>query len=320
MLRKLLSSIAMLAVSPALLAQTYPTKPIEFIVTVPAGGSIDGIARAVAKDVSAALGQPVIVNNRPGANGNIAAEYVRKSPADGYTLLVLASSTFTLGPYIYKKISFDPVKDFAPVAMTAGLNMVLVTSPKLDVKDVGSLVTLMKNKPGELNYGSSGNGSLSHVGGELLNLKTGTQAMHVAYKGIAPAMNDLLGGQIDFMFDSGTAMPHITSGKLKALAVVGPKRLDIFPDVPTLKEAGIEGMEVASGWHGIFAPAGTPAAIVQRLNKEINASLRTAAVRERIRAMGLESVTSTPEELGAALRTDLKRLGPVAKQANIVPQ
>lgn len=320
MLRKLLPSIALLAVSPSLLAQAYPTKPIEFIVTVPAGGSIDGIARAVAKDVSEALGQPVIVNNRPGANGNIAAEYVRKSPADGHTLLVLASSTFTLGPYIYKNLSFDPIKDFTPVAKTAGLNMVLVASPKVEAKNVASLVTLMKNKPGALNFGSSGNGSLAHVGAELLNQKTGTKAVHVAYKGIAPAMNDLLGGQIDFMFDSGTAMPHITSGKLKALAVIGPKRLEIFPDVPTFKEAGIEGMEVASGWHGVFAPAGTPATVVQKLNKAINASLRTEAVKDRIRAMGLESVTSTPEELGTALRTDIERLGVVAKQANVIPQ
>lgn len=295
----------------------FPNRPVSIVVTTAAGGSVDAIARAIAADLGKTLGQPVVVENRPGANGNIAAQHVKASAPDGHTLLMLSSSTFTLNPFVLERVPFNPEKDFVPVAMTAGLNMVLVVAPGTKAGTLKELVAAMKVRPGELNYGSSGNGSLPQVAAELLAIRTGTRATHVPYKGIAPALNDLLAGQIDFMFDSGTAMSHVQAGKLRALAVIGPSRLPIFPDVPTFKEAGVDGMEVAAGWHGIFAPAGTDPAIVDRLNAEINKSLRSAAMRERMNSMGFESVALPAAELGRALRQDLQRLGPIVKQAGI---
>lgn len=295
----------------------FPNRPLSIVVTTAAGGSVDAIARAIAADLGKTLGQPVVVENRPGANGNIAAQHVKASAPDGHTLLMLSSSTFTLNPFVLERVPFNPEKDFVPVAMTAGLNMVLVVAPGIRAGTLEELVAAMKARPGELNYGSSGNGSLPQVAAELLAIRTGTRATHVPYKGIAPALNDLLAGQIDFMFDSGTAMSHIQAGKLRALAVIGPNRLPIFPDVPTFKEAGVAGMEVAAGWHGIFAPAGTDPAVVDRLNAEINKSLRSAAMRERMNSMGFESVALPAAGLGRALRQDLQRLGPIVKQAGI---
>ena len=298
-------------------AQPANTRPITIVVTTAPGGSVDAIARQVAQELARKQGRTVVVDNKPGANGNIAASFVRHAPADGNTLLMLSSSTFTLNPLILEKIPFDPVKDFAPVAMTARLNMVLVVNPKVGATDVKSFVSQMKARPGALNYGSSGNGSLPQVAAELLAMRTGTSASHVPYKGIAPALTDLLSGQIDYMFDSGTAMTQISSGKLKALAVIGPDRLAIFPEVPTFKEAGIAGMETASGWHGIFAPAGSPPQVLRALNTDINAILQGQAMRERMQAMGFESVAISPEELGRALKDDLQRLEPVIRQAKI---
>ncbi|AZG07289.1 tripartite tricarboxylate transporter substrate binding protein [Pigmentiphaga sp. H8] len=314
-----LFGLFLLCMSFSLAAQpsAFPNRPLSIVVTTAAGGSVDAIARAIAADLGKTLGQPVVVENRPGANGNIAAQHVKTSAPDGHTLLMLSSSTFTLNPFVLERVPFNPEKDFVPVAMTAGLNMVLVVAPGAKAATLKELVAAMKARPGELNYGSSGNGSLPQVAAELLAIRTGTRATHVPYKGIAPALNDLLAGQIDFMFDSGTAMSHIQAGKLRALAVIGPNRLPIFPDVPTFKEAGVDGMEVAAGWHGIFAPAGTDPAIVDRLNAEINKSLRSAAMRERMNGMGFESVALPAAELGRALRQDLQRLGPIVKQAGI---
>lgn len=295
----------------------FPNRPVSIIVTTAAGGSVDAIARAIAADLGKTLGQPVVVENRPGANGNIAAQHVKTAAPDGHTLLMLSSSTFTLNPFVLDRVPFNPEKDFVPVAMTAGLNMVLVAGQGIKAATLAELVAAMKARPGELNYGSSGNGSLPQVAAELLAIRTGTRATHVPYKGIAPALNDLLAGQIDFMFDSGTAMSHIQAGKLRALAVIGPNRLPIFPDVPTFKEAGVDGMEVAAGWHGIFAPAGTDPAVVDRLNAGINKSLQSAAMRERMNSMGFESVALPATDLGRALHQDLQRLGPIVKQAGI---
>jgi tripartite-type tricarboxylate transporter receptor subunit TctC len=317
MSRMLLLVLALALCSWRVSAQTPPVKPITIVVTTAAGGSVDAIARQVAQDLGKTMGRTVIVENRPGANGNIAAEYVRRTAPDGNTLLMLSSSTLTLNPLILERVPFDPVKDFAPVAMTARLNMVLVVNPKLEARDLQAFVAQMKAKPGNLSFGSSGNGSLPHVAGELLAIRTGTRSVHVPYKGIAPALNDLLGGQIDYMFDSGTAMSHINSGRLRAMAVIGPNRLPIFPNVPTFREAGIADMEPASGWHGIFAPAGTPPEAIARLNSEINTILSTPVMRERLQTMGFESVAATPAELGRAVREDLQRLGPVVKQAKI---
>ena len=316
MIRHLIPALAMSLCATSALAQSFPSKPITIVVSVPAGGTIDAIARMVAKDMGEAMGQPVVIDNRAGANGNIAADFVRRSPADGHTLLMLASSTLTLGPYVMDKVPFDPVKDFAPVAMTAGLNMALLAHPKLGVSDVKGLVAAMKAAPGKLNYSSTGNGSFPHVAGALLNLETNTTATHVPYKGLAPSIQDLLAGVVDFTFDSGSAI-HVKGGKLKALAVIGPKRAAALPDVPTFRELGLPELEKVSGWHGVFAPAGTPAAVVNRLNTEINKSLKKDESIERVQAMGFESVTTTPAELGAVLQRDHQTFGELITKTKI---
>ena len=312
--------IALLTPLAAWAQENYPAKPVNLVLTVSAGGSVDAVARMLGADLTQALGQPVLVQNRAGAGGNIAAEYVANAAPDGHTLLMFSSSTFTLNPFVYKSLAFDPEKSFVPVAMPARLNMILVAHPKHNVATFEQLLALLKAQPGRLNYGSSGNGTLPHLAGVLLGMQTGTTANHVPYKGIAPATNDLLAGHIDFMFDSATTIPHIRAGKVRALAVIGPKRLSSLPDVASFRELGVPEMETASGWYGIFAPAGTPPAIVARLNQEIVRIMRQPSIVEKVAAMGLETASATPQEVGIALRNDLRRFAPVVKQANVTPQ
>ena len=292
----------------------YPSKPITLVVSVSAGGSIDTIARSYAEALSQSLGQPVVVENRPGANGNIAAMAVARAAPDGYTLLATGGSTLNLNPFLYRSLPFDPVKSFVPIIMTARTNFILVVHPKLGVDTVEAFVALAKAQPGKLNYGSAGSGSLIQIATELFNTTAGVQTNHVPYKGLAPAVNDLLAGQIDFMFDSATTMAHIQSGKLKALAVVGPNRLPALPEIKTLAEHGIKGVEAASGWHGLFAPAGTPAEIVEKLNAALQPILASAAIKERIIALGAEPASSTSAELAKVLAEDLVRLEPIVKK------
>lgn len=292
----------------------YPSKPITLVVSVSAGGSIDTIARSYAEALSQSFGQPVVVENRPGANGNIAAMAVARAAPDGYTLLATGGSTLNLNPFLYRSLPFDPVKSFVPITMTARTNFILVVHPKLGVDTVEAFVALAKSQPGKLNYGSAGSGSLIQIATELFNTTAGVQTNHVPYKGLAPAVNDLLAGQIDFMFDSATTMAHIQSGKLKALAVVGPNRLPALPEIKTLAEHGIKGVEAASGWHGLFAPAGTPAEIVEKLNAALQPILASAAIKERIIALGAEPASSTSAELAKVLAEDLVRLEPIVKK------
>ncbi|MDB5903380.1 MAG: tripartite tricarboxylate transporter substrate binding protein [Betaproteobacteria bacterium] len=301
-------------------AQTYPTKPVNLVVTVPAGGSIDAVARIVAQGLGGALGQPVVVQNRAGAGGTIAADYVAKAPPDGYTLLITSSSTLAIEPYLYKSLPFDPEKNFAPVIMPARQNLILVVHPKLNVSTYKEFVPLLKAQSAKLNYGSSGEGTLPHLAGVLFNAYTGTNAHHVPYKGIAPAMNALVSGEVDFMFDSASTIEQIRSGKLRALAVIGPKRLPVLPEVRTFRELGLPQMEAARAYYAILAPAGTPADVVQRLNRDIARVLRQPGSAEKISTIGLENATSTPEELASALRDDLKHFAGIVKQANIAAQ
>ncbi len=301
--------------SPEVAAQApYPSKPITIIVTVSAGGSIDTIARAFAEELAKNLGQPVIVENRPGANGNIAAAAVARAAPDGYTLLATGGSTLNLNPHLYKQLPFDPLKSLVPITLTARTNLILVVHPKLKVDTVEAFIGLAKAQPGKLNYGSAGNGSLLHIAGELFDIGAGTDTRHVPYKGLAPAVNDLLAGQIDFMFDSATTIPHIKAGKLKALAVVGPNRLAALPELKVLSAHGVNGMEIASGWHGLFAPAGTPPEIVARLNAEMLKVLAAPKIKERISALGAEPASSSSEELSKLLARDIERLGPIVKR------
>jgi tripartite-type tricarboxylate transporter receptor subunit TctC len=310
------AALAALAAAPAALAQgaPFPTKPVTIIVSVSAGGSIDTIARTLAEELAKNLGQPVIVENRPGANGNLAAQAVARAAPDGYTLLATGGSTLNLNPHLYKQLPFDPVKSFVPITMTARTNLILVVHPKLKVDTVEAFVALAKSQPGKLNYGSAGNGSLLHIAGELFNDAAGVDTRHVPYKGLAPAVNDLLAGQIDFMFDSATTVPHIKSGKVKALAVVGPNRLAALPDLKVLSAHGIKGVELASGWHGLFAPAGTPPEIVAKLNAEAVKVLSMPKVKERISALGAEPASSSSAELAKRLAADIERLGPVVRK------
>ena len=310
-----LAAVVALAVPAAAGAQgAYPNKPVTIIVTVSAGGSIDTIARTIAEELARSLGQPVIVENRPGANGNLAASAVARAAPDGHTLLATGGSTLNLNPHLYKQLPFDPLKSFVPITMTARTNLILVVHPKLKVDTVEAFVALAKAQPGKLNYGSAGNGSLLHIAGELFNDAAGVDTNHVPYKGLAPAVNDLLAGQIDFMFDSATTVPHIKAGKLKGLAVVGPNRLAALPELKVLSAHGIKGMEVASGWHGLFAPAGTPPEIVARLNAETVKVLAMAKVRKRISALGAEPVSSSSAELSKRLASDIERLGPIVRK------
>jgi tripartite-type tricarboxylate transporter receptor subunit TctC len=318
--RTLLALPALMAPAPFLLAARskadtpYPSKPIHIVVSVSAGGSIDTIARAFGEELSRSLGQPVVIENKPGANGNIAAASVARAAPDGYTLLATGGSTLNLNPFLYHELPFDPVKSFAPITLTARTNFILVVHPKLGVDTLEAFVAYAKAHPKTLNYGSAGSGSLIHIATELFDSTVGIEANHVPYKGLAPAVNDLLAGQIDFMFDSATTMSHIQAGRLKALAVIGPNPLPALPELKPLSAFGIKGVDAASGWHGLFAPAGTPTEIVDRLNSALRIILDTAALRERIVSLGAEPAATTPAELAEILANDLARLEPIVKR------
>ena len=304
----------------AAFAQSYPSRTVTIVTTVPAGGSIDAVARLIANGLTKSLGKNVIVEARPGAGGNVAAGYVASQPPDGYSLLIGNSATLTTNPHIYKSIPFDSERSFAPIIIPARVNQILVVNPKIKAANFEEFVALMKVNPGKLNYGSSGIGASSHLGAEMLGFQTGTHATHVPYRGITPAISDLLAGQIDFVFDSATTVPHIQEGRLRALAVVGPKRLAALPDLKAFRELGLPDMELANSWYAIAAPAGTPREIVQLLNTEIKRILEMPATIKAIDAMGLEPATSTPEEIAEVWQKDLARLGAIVKQAKIAPQ
>ena len=312
------SLLGVLASTPLLAtragAQPYPSKPIKIVVSVTAGGSIDTIARSYGEALSQALGQSVVIENKPGANGNIAAAGVARAAPDGYTLLATGGSTLNLNPFLYASLPFDPVKSFTPVCLTARTNFILVVHPKLGVDTVEAFIALAKAKPKTLNYGSAGSGSLIQIASELFNTTVGIETNHVPYRGLAPAVNDLLAGQIDYMFDSATTMSHIQAGRLEALAVIGPNRLPALPEIRTLAELGIQGVDAASGWHALFAPAGTPPEVVAKLNGAMQPILASEAIRVRIVSLGAEPASSTPEQLGAMLAQDLVRLAPIVKR------
>jgi len=314
-LKALLAVIALAATGPAL-AQAWPNKPIRLVVNFPPGGAADQIARSVGVPLGEALGQPIVIENRPGANGNIGADAVAKSPPDGYTLLMSSGGAFSVNPHLYTKLPFDPVNDLVPVAAAARILVFLVVRPDLPAKSVDEFVALARANPGKLTYGSPGSGSSPHIAGEMLKRAAKIDIVHVPYKGAAPALTDLLGGQLDFMFDPGIGLPQVRAGKLRLLAVGSPKRSPLFPDTPTLAEAGMVGFD-ADSWFGFYAPAGVPADILTRLNREINRALQTPAVRERITALGAEAVALSAAEFAALQRADRERFGVVVREAGI---
>jgi tripartite-type tricarboxylate transporter receptor subunit TctC len=300
-------------------AQTaaWPSKPIRVIVSFPPGGAADQIARAVAQPLQEALGQPVVVENRAGAGGNIGADAVAKSPADGYTLLMSSGGTVSINPHIYARMPFDPTKDIVPVAAAARVLVFLEVNPqKVPVSNVKEFLAFMKANPGKLTFGTPGSGSSPHLAAEMMKTQSGTFATHIPYRGAAPALTDLLAGQIDFMFDPGIGFQHVKSGRLKMLAVGSPKRSPLFPDVPTLDEAGLKGFDADSVF-GFYAPAGTPADVIARLNRDINRALNTPAVKDRIAALGGEILPITPQEFGAKAAADSQRFGALIKERKI---
>ena len=294
-------------------AQTYPTKPIRLVVPFPAGGPVDTLARIVGQRLSENLGQPVVIDNRPGAGGNIGADVVAKAPPDGYTLLISIAATLVINPTLYEKMPFDPAKDLAPVAQLGIAHFVLVTNPKVPANSVKELIALAKSKPGALKFASSGNGTEPHLAGELFKSLGGVDVVHVPYKGGAPGVAALLAGEVDFGFQAIiAALAQVRAGKLKALAVTGPKRSSALPDTPTMIETGVKGFDV-TGWYAILAPRATPAAIVNRLNGEIGKVLALPDTRERFDRIGTEIATSTPAQLAALIKSDTARWSKIVK-------
>lgn len=298
--------------------QAYPEKPIRLIVPYPPGGLTDASARTVAKSLSERLRQPVVIENIAGGGGNIGADKAAKSPADGYTLYVGNNATVGINTLIYKKLPFDPISDFAPITLYAESQTILVVHPSLPVRNVAELIALAKSRPGQLNFGSTGTGGLSHLAGELFKSSAGVQMTHVPYKGTGPAQSDLLGGQIQLMFND-TAVPHVKAEKLRALAVTGKKRWPQLPDVPTFAELGIQGYETYN-WFGILAPRETPGAIIGRLNRELVAVMQEPAVQEWMRSRGAEPVTSSPEEFAVYIRKDLAKWARLVKEVGITAE
>ena len=310
---RLLVAVATLALSCGVtLAQPFPQKPIKLIVGFPPGGGVDIIARSISQPLSERLGQPVIVENRPGAGGNIAAEQVAHAPADGHTLLVSAVSSLAISASLYKAPRYDLLKDLAPVAVVASVPNVLVVHPSVKATNVKEFIAFVKANPGKVNFGSAGNGTTVHFSGELFKSMAGINMVHVPYKGAAPAMADLLGGQVQVMFDFlSAAAPHIKSGKLRALGVTGTTRSPVLPNVPTIAEAGLPGYNVL-GSFGVMAPTGTPADVVNRLNREIAAVVNLPEVKERLISYAATPEQLTPEEFARVLKAE------VAKWAKIV--
>lgn len=296
--------------------QVWPAKPIKVIVNFPPGGAADQIARIVAQPLQEALGQPVVVENRAGSGGNIGGDFVAKSHADGYTLLMSSGGMVSVNPHIYAKMSFEPAKDLTPVAAAARVLVFLVSRPGLPVNNMAEFISYAKANPGKLSYGSPGNGSSPHLAGEMLKSQTGIFAVHVPYRGAAPALQDLLAGQIDFYFDPGIGLNQVRAGKLKLLAVGSPKRSPLFPDAPTLSEAGLKGFD-ADTVFGFYAPAATPATVIARLNQEINRILGTHAVKDRIAALGGEALPITPAEFAAKAAEDSQRFRAIIKERKI---
>ncbi|MBP9941191.1 MAG: tripartite tricarboxylate transporter substrate binding protein [Comamonas sp.] len=298
-------------------ASNWPSKPVKWVVPFPPGGAMDAIARTLGEVASRKLGQPFIVENKAGAGGNIGADYVAKQPADGYTLMITSIGMATNGA-LYNKLSYNPIKDFAPVSLLAVVPNVLVVSPhQKDIKSAKDLVAKAQQNPDKLTYASAGNGTSIHLAGANFTALTGVKMLHIPYRGSGPAITDLLGGQVDVMFDSITsARPHIQAGKLKALGVTTKTRSTSLPDVPTLAEAGITGYEV-SPWFAAFMPAGTPPAIVEKLGKTLNEAMTDPEVKKRLDFIGAEPIGSTPQALGQHLKTETERWTALIKSAGI---
>jgi len=298
-------------------AQEYPTKPIRLVITYPPGGNTDLVGRALALKLGEFMGQQVVVDNRGGAGGVLGSMITAQSAPDGYTIMLGTSAGMVINPLLSRKLTYDPVKDFAPVSMVVIVPQLLVINPQLPVKNVRELIAFAKAKPGYLNAGSSGVGTPNHFGTELLKWLAGVDIVHVPYKGGAPALTDLLGGQIQMAFSSVPAvLPHIKAGRLVALGVGSAKRSPALPNIPTIAEAGVPGYEYTT-WYGIFAPAKTPRTLIARLNAEIVKAMETPDIKDRFTALGGDPDPGTPEELRAYMANESAKWAKIIKAANI---
>jgi tripartite-type tricarboxylate transporter receptor subunit TctC len=296
-------------------AQEWPSKPLRIIVPFSPGGVADNSARVIAEPLAARLGQQVLVENRPGASGNIGTQAVAQAEPDGYTLLLGFDGTMVINPHVFAKVPFDTVRDFAPVTKLGDATLILVAHPSVPARNLAQLVELAKTKP--FAYGSSGTGGTPHLAGELLKQRTGAQLEHIPYKGGGQAMADVVGGQIPLVFTAiATAQQYVRTGRLVGIAVPSARRSSALPEVPTFQESGFAGFDVTS-WVGIFVPAKTPAPVVEKLNREFEAALKTPFVRERYATLGIEPVGNTPAQFGEQVRADLARWAEVVKAANV---
>ena len=315
MTKRSLFLLLLLAASPVLVqAQAYPSKPVRIVVGFAAGGPSDIVARLMAQQLTERLGRPVVVENRPGATGTIGAELVAKSPADGHSLYLASQTTHAVAPYMYARVGYDPLKDFSTVVLVSHNPLLAVAHPSLGVKSIKELVAMAKQRPGDLNFATGGQGSSPHMSVELLKSLTGINMVAIHYKGDGAAIGELIGGQVPIMFASiAGLLPYAKSGRLRGLAITGARRSTIAPEFPTIQEElGLKGYEVVT-WFGILTTAGTPSEIVNRLNKEIVQSLSDPVVRESIAKLGMEIVGNTPEEYGAFLREENVKWGKMVK-------
>jgi tripartite-type tricarboxylate transporter receptor subunit TctC len=296
--------------------EPYPSKPLRLILPFPPGGGTDILGRLLAERLAANLGQPVVTENRGGAGGNVGAEAAARSAPDGYTIVLVAPS-LAISPTLYSKLNYDPLKDFAPIALVASVPNVMITHPSVPANNLQEFIALAKSKPGGMNFGSGGSGTSNHLAGELLNLTAGIKLVHVPYKGVNLAMNGVLAGEVHLAFIGiPVPAPHIKAGRLRALAVLARERSPIVPDVPTAAEAGLGNFDVTT-WYGILAPAGTPRPIVLRLNAELVKVMRDAEMKERLATMATDPLTSTPEEFGAYIQAEIAKWGDVIRKAGL---
>ena len=313
---RLLSVLVCLLFSVNLWGQdAWPSKPMRMILPFPPGGGTDILGRLIADRLSASLGQPVVTENRGGAGGNVGAEAAAKSAPDGYTLVLVAPS-LAISPTLYSRLNYDPVKDLAPISLVATVPNVMITQPSLP-GDLKEFIALAKAKPGALNFGSGGAGTSNHLAGELFNLVAGTKLVHIPYKGVNLAMQDVLSGNVHLVFIGiPAAAPHIKAGRLRALAVVAPHRSPALPEVPTAAEAGLPDFEVTT-WYGILAPAGTPRNVITRVNGELVKIMHAPELKEKLAATGTDPLTSTPEEFAAYIKREITKWGEVIRKAGI---
>jgi len=319
MLVRIAASLALALAASAAHAQAWPNKPIKMIVPFPAGGPTDVLTRSLSDKLSTALGQPVVVDNKPGAGGTIGSDLAAKSPNDGYTLLMATGSTHSVGPYL-QKLPYDPVKDFVPVIYVGYATNIMLVSPKIPAKNVREFIELAKKDPYKYNYSTSGIGSVAHLTAEMFAAQAGIKLTHVPYKGTQLSIPDLAQGSVSILFDSVmTAKPHLDSGRLNALGISSLQRSELVPNLPTIYESGLKGFD-SWNYFGVFAPADTPKAIVDRVNAEMNKILRDPAIKDRFRQLGFDISGGTPQDFAAVIASESAKWSKVIREANVKPE